>query len=611
MTTRYNHRNVRISTLIEQSRGVNGLIAVPDIQRPFVWAKSEVQSLLASVLAGVPIGSMLFGRGTEPGDQAVMGGGARLPGAVAAPHPTKRWRVLDGRQRLTALSIGFQRFRPGRVSPFLAAQPVWFLQFDAVLDEPSMLESAVALEQLLVPRRFKSAGRSEGTVRLMEPQLSEPFVGPPSESSSLLLPLPWLMAFAMAKRDQSDTDAERLDSFRQRITDRAGDEVLRRLTERITEHSVPVTILERKDEEYERQSFVRLNTTGMRLSDLDLELAHHGLRADLDALTALNATFEDIRHGHMLEVLYSMHPHLPRPDHLNPDASRPGVPIDARALADSNVRELRKRIRELNAETMKDRARSFLAESGLCSLDDSPVEEVTQAALAVMAELLSGRSHLGQKLHLGLTAVGIRAWWWAHSAQFSRIDGRPKVDQLMADLRRRLEEGFAGWNDSLSPDCSSILDGPATGRRRELLFALLRSLCLPDLEHGGAYDLRTHERSWDLHHIFPRAYLRQVLDAEELRRTDHCANLTLTSADTNRGVLGSKPPSQVLEELAGSSVHAPGADRTHLLEQHGICEEACLRDDFESMLASRRVWLRDRLLEKMTILGAPERQRSE
>lgn len=607
MTTRYNHRNVRISTLIEQSRGVNGLIAVPNIQRPFVWAKSEVQSLLASVLAGVPIGSMLFGRGIEPGDQAVMGGGARLPGAVAAPHPTNRWRVLDGRQRLTALSIGFQRFRQGRVAAFLGAQPVWFLQFDAVLDEPSMLESAVALEQLLVLRRFKSAGRSEGTARLMEKQLSEPLVGPPSEATSLLLPLPWLMAFAMAKPDQSDRDAERLDSFRQRIAGRAGDEVLRRLTERITEHSVPVTILEGEDEEYERQSFVRLNTTGIRLSDLDLELAHHGLRADLDALTALNATFEDIQHGHMLEVLFSMHPHLPRPDHLNPDASRPGVPIDARASADSNVRELRKRIRELNAETMKDRARSFLAESGLCSLDDSPVEEVTQAALAVMAELLSDRSQLRQKLHLGLTAVGIRAWWWARSAQSISADGRPKAGELMADLRMCVEGGFAGWNDSLIPDCSSILDGPATGRRRELLFALLRSLRLPDLEHGGEYNLLRHERSWDLHHIFPRAYLKRHLLKAEWRLIDHCANLTLTSADTNRGVLGSKAPSQVLEELAGSAEHAVGADRSHLLAEHGICRDACASDDFPALLAARRRWLHDWLLRKMTIIGAPGR----
>ena len=607
MTTRYNHRNVRISTLIEQSRGVNGVIAVPDIQRPFVWAKSEVQSLLASVLAGVPIGSMLFGRGTEPGDQAVMGGKARLPGAVAAPHPTNRWRVLDGRQRLTALSSGFQRFRQGRASAFLAAQPVWFLKLDAVLDEPSMLESAVALEQLLVLRRFKSAGRSEGTARLMEKQLSEPLVGPPSEATSLLLPLPWLMAFAMAKPDQSDRDAERLGSFRQRIAGRAGDEVLRRLTERITEHSVPVTILEGEDEEYERQSFVRLNTTGIRLSDLDLELAHHGLRADLDALTALNATFEDIQHGQMLEVLFSMHPHLPRPDHLNPDASRPGVPIDARTLADSNVRELRKRIREFNAETMKDRAKIFLAESGLCSLDDSPVEEVTQAALAVMAELLSGRSELDQKLHLGLTALGIQAWWWARSAQSISSDGRPKAGELMADLRMCLEGGFAGWNDSLIPDCSSILDGPATGRRRELLFALLRSLRLPDLEYGGEYDLRTHARSWDLHHIFPRAYLKRLLLKGEWRLIDHCANLTLTSSDTNRGVLGSKAPSQVLEELAGSAEHAVGANRSYLLERHGICLDACASNDFPALLDARRRWLHNCLLEKMTITGAPGR----
>jgi hypothetical protein len=610
MRPRYQFTGFKIKDLVEHASGDdNGLIAVPDIQRPFVWGTREVRSLLASVLAGVPIGGMLFGIGADGGDQSVAGGqvqGQRDSDSAAKPN---RWRVLDGRQRLTALSIGFQPFIQRGGSAFIQSQPVWFLQLDGVLDDPSLLDSAEDLEHLLEHRRFKQRGG--GAHRLFDEQSKEQSANAEGGRVELWLPLPWLLPFATQKKGAY---LDRRDTMQRALSARMGSEgaaaLLDTLVGRLTQHAVPVTILHERDEEFERQAFARLNSTGIRLSDLDLALAHHGLRADLDSLTAVNALFEGTPHPQLIELLVAMHPKLPPPDRLDPEANQEGVASNSREAASANASEVRRRIGEVDSGPCKAAASTLLRELGLCSMEDSPVEKVTHAAIGVMAEMLSRRTAPQQRLDRGISATGIRAWWWARTAEQVKYDERPSVAELMRDLRQCIGQGFAGWNGDERSSQASALDGPATGRRRELLFALLRSLKLPDLDHGGAYDLATHLRSWELHHMFPRAFLRTTLLDAERGLSDHCANLTLISPETNKQ-FGCHPPSWVFDQLSGASGHAPGADRTHLLDSHGIAREACRKDDYADMLMNRQLWLRKQLLLRMTIVGAPDAQRSE
>jgi hypothetical protein len=73
-----------------------GDIALPDIQRPFVWSNRKVRDLLDSMLRGFPVGYLLFwATGAEVGARAI--------GTDRKDEAVPRWLIVDGQQRLTSL----------------------------------------------------------------------------------------------------------------------------------------------------------------------------------------------------------------------------------------------------------------------------------------------------------------------------------------------------------------------------------------------------------------------------------------------------------------------------------------------------------------------------
>ena len=91
--TIYKASSYSLSTLLEEID--RGEIALPDIQRPFVWKPAKVRDLFDSMYRGFPVGNLLFwATGAEAG--------ARRIGThdhEAAP----RLMIVDGQQRLTSL----------------------------------------------------------------------------------------------------------------------------------------------------------------------------------------------------------------------------------------------------------------------------------------------------------------------------------------------------------------------------------------------------------------------------------------------------------------------------------------------------------------------------
>ena len=72
----------------------SGLIGLPDIQRPFVWANHKVRDLFDSMYRGYPVGYLLFWKNGLAGDRTVgVGDKQRTPDMV----------IVDGQQRLTSL----------------------------------------------------------------------------------------------------------------------------------------------------------------------------------------------------------------------------------------------------------------------------------------------------------------------------------------------------------------------------------------------------------------------------------------------------------------------------------------------------------------------------
>ena len=93
MPALYKDTNYSLTHLIEDIR--HGNIALPDIQRPFVWSPAKVRDLFDSMYCGYPVGTLMFWEtGAEVGMRQ-MGGGATERVASRL--------IVDGQQRLTSL----------------------------------------------------------------------------------------------------------------------------------------------------------------------------------------------------------------------------------------------------------------------------------------------------------------------------------------------------------------------------------------------------------------------------------------------------------------------------------------------------------------------------
>lgn len=78
-----------------------GDIALPDIQRPFVWKNSKVRDLFDSMYQGFPVGYFLFWENTNETAVKQIGIGAKQ-------HSTAARLIVDGQQRLTSLYAVFR-----------------------------------------------------------------------------------------------------------------------------------------------------------------------------------------------------------------------------------------------------------------------------------------------------------------------------------------------------------------------------------------------------------------------------------------------------------------------------------------------------------------------
>lgn len=72
-----------------------GSIALPEIQRPFVWPNAKVRNLFDSMYRGFPVGFFLFWEPSEVGAVKSIG--------VNSKHKIAKLLVVDGQQRLTSL----------------------------------------------------------------------------------------------------------------------------------------------------------------------------------------------------------------------------------------------------------------------------------------------------------------------------------------------------------------------------------------------------------------------------------------------------------------------------------------------------------------------------
>jgi len=93
MATLFKEVSYNLATLIQQID--LGIIGLPDIQRPFVWADTKVRDLFDSMYKGYPVGYFLFWANANVEHTKGIGTAAKQK------HPNLL--IVDGQQRLTSL----------------------------------------------------------------------------------------------------------------------------------------------------------------------------------------------------------------------------------------------------------------------------------------------------------------------------------------------------------------------------------------------------------------------------------------------------------------------------------------------------------------------------
>jgi uncharacterized protein with ParB-like and HNH nuclease domain len=131
--TLFQDTTYNLTNLIDNIK--RGAIALPDIQRPFVWPASKVRDLFDSMYKGFPVGYLLFWfTGAEMGARQI---------GTDAKETAPRLLIVDGQQRLTSLfavltgtPIVTKNYTEGRIR-------IAFRPDDAALRSPTPPSSAI------------------------------------------------------------------------------------------------------------------------------------------------------------------------------------------------------------------------------------------------------------------------------------------------------------------------------------------------------------------------------------------------------------------------------------------------------------------------------------
>lgn len=121
-----------------------GKLALPELQRPFVWSKSAVRDLLDSMYRGFPVGYLMLWSTSDVDHRAIGTEGKQY-------EPTEF--IIDGQQRLTSLfavmtgsEVIFKDFTQGRIEIAFRPRDAQFAVSDAaVKKDPDYLSNITTL----------------------------------------------------------------------------------------------------------------------------------------------------------------------------------------------------------------------------------------------------------------------------------------------------------------------------------------------------------------------------------------------------------------------------------------------------------------------------------
>lgn len=234
-------RTLTVDDLVRRVRA--GEVRIPSFQRPLKWEERHVIELFDSILRGYPIGSLLLWERAADAKQIRLG-----PLTIDAPELQRGWWVVDGQQRLTALTAGLTRTLPLPKQP----EDPYCVYFDAA-------EGV-----------FRSPPRGG--------DVSDAWVPAPLLSDSARL-LRWILTWVGREHE----------AWVERVLE-AG--------KRLREYVVPLYVIRTDDEATLRDIFWRSNQSGVRLDWKDVHAALFGARSQHPStLAELADELEDVGLG--------------------------------------------------------------------------------------------------------------------------------------------------------------------------------------------------------------------------------------------------------------------------------------------------------------------------
>ena len=526
-----------------------GDVALPDIQRPFVWSTAKVRDLFDSMLKGFPVGYLLFWATEAPV-------GSRQIGTDAKEEKVARWLIVDGQQRLTSLyavltghSIVREDYAEARLRLAFSPLDGRFEVSDAAIErDPEFLADVTPIWD-----------DYRGTVR---------------------------------------SYTKRLESSRGPLTAELEDAIEERFDRLRDLRAYPFEVVELDagmDEEQVADVFVRINSEGIPLNRADFILTlmsvfQEASRQQLEEFARLSKQPQPGKPGPFNWFIQ------PQPDQL----LRVSVALAfRRAVLRHAYSLLRGKDLETGEVSSEKRDEQFarLQQAQTQVLDLTHWHEFLQcleragfrgskmissenALLYSYALWLIGR--VEHRIPLPVLRDVIARWFFmAHTTSHysGSFETRFEADVArLADLAPHDAAGFVNTlnrmiDDTLSSDYWTITlpNNLATAASKSpTLLAYIAALNILDADvllsdtkiRSRLEPAVTLKKGIERHHLFPRGYLRNVLGLSEIRSINQIANYALVEWSDNIAISDSPPPEYWPQQIAAKQL-APGKLEAH------------------------------------------------
>jgi hypothetical protein len=549
-----------------------GDVALPDIQRPFVWPNRKVRDLLDSMFKGFPVGYLLFwATGAEVGARAI--------GVDDKDERVPRWLIVDGQQRLTSLYAIFTGHPVVREDYSESGIRIAFRPRDAKFE---VTDAAIEKDPEFLPDITPLWSDYRITVHGYLDRLEK-------------------------TRGQLDVD----------LRDRIEDEF-----DRVRDlRAYPFEVVEldaAMDEESVAEVFVRINSEGVTLNQADFiltlmsvfrekarkqleEFARAAKKPSIGGASAFNWYIQ------------------PQPDQLLRVAV--GVAF-RRAVLKHAYSILRGKDLETGEFSPKRRDEQF------DQLQQAQDHLVNLLHWHEFLQCLERAGFRGAKMVSGQNAILYSYALWL----IGRVDYQVPLDQLKEIIARwffmahttgrysgsfetRFEadvarlagvpagnaDGFVATldqviNDTMTPDYWSITlpnELATSAAKSPALLAYIAALNVHDAEillssskvRSRLDPAITLKKGIERHHLFPKGYLKSVLGITDIKRVNQIANFALVDWSDNIAISDLAPAHYWTEQLAAKGL--TGDKLTHAMYWHAL-PEGWEFMAFEEFLAKRR-----------------------